>query len=67
MRIQFLKAHEEFRSGKFACIPDDSAETLIEKGIAKEAPPYVLAGKAKLAAVVELKPVKKARPAGEKE
>lgn len=41
MRIQFLKTHEEFKPGKFACIPDDSALVLIEAGIAKEAPPYV--------------------------
>lgn len=47
MRIQFIKAHEEFKPGKFACIPDDSALALIEAGIAKEAPPYVPGGKAK--------------------
>ena len=41
MRIQFLKAHEEFKPGKFACIPDDSALVLIEAKIAKEAEPYV--------------------------
>ena len=66
MRIQFLKDHEEFKAKSFATIPDDSALALIEAGKAKEAPPYVPAGKTKLAAVVELKPAVKAKPAGKK-
>lgn len=50
MRIQFLKAHEEFTVGQFAQIPDDSALTLIKARKAKKAEPYV-PGKAKPAGV----------------